>query len=55
MEPPPPGALSVAGWSATVGSNQSKIIDLMVSAAVNVVAVAGVVVLFAFDSGYPSG
>jgi len=50
MEPPPPGALSVAGWSATVGSSQSKIIDLLVSAAVNVVAVAGVVVLFAFDS-----
>jgi hypothetical protein len=50
MEPPPPGALSVAGWSATVGSNQSKIIDLLVSAAVNVVAVAGVVMLFALES-----
>ena len=50
MEPPPPGALSVAGWSATVGSSQSKIIDLLVSAAVNVVAVTGVVMLFALES-----
>ncbi len=50
MEPPPPSALSVAGWSATVGANQSKIIDLLVSAAVNVSAVTGVVLLFAVDS-----
>jgi len=50
MEPPPPSALSVAGWSATVGANQSKIIDLLVSAAVNVVAVTGVVLLFVVDS-----
>ena len=50
MEPPPPSALSVAGWSATVGSSQSKIIDLLVSAAVNVVAVTGVVMLFALES-----
>ncbi|HVK34679.1 MAG TPA: CDP-glycerol glycerophosphotransferase family protein [Microlunatus sp.] len=50
MGPPPPGALSVAGWSATVGSSQSKIIDLLVSAAVNVVAVTGVVMLFALES-----
>ena len=44
---PPPSALSVRGWSATVGANQSKIIDLLVSCAANVVAVAGVVLLFA--------
>ncbi|MET1008207.1 MAG: CDP-glycerol glycerophosphotransferase family protein [Propionibacteriaceae bacterium] len=50
MEPQPPSALSVRGWSATVGANQSKIIDLLVSVAVNVVAVAGVVMLFVVDS-----
>ncbi|HEY5980792.1 MAG TPA: CDP-glycerol glycerophosphotransferase family protein [Microlunatus sp.] len=46
MEPQPPSALSVRGWSATVGANQSKIIDLLVSSVVNVVAVTGTVLLF---------
>ena len=46
MEPPATGALSVAGWSATVGANQSKIVDLLVSCTANVVAVVGAVLLF---------
>jgi hypothetical protein len=51
MEPPdPPSALSVGGWSATVGANQSKIVDLMVASVANVLAVAAVVVLFAVES-----
>jgi hypothetical protein len=50
MEPQPPSALSVRGWSATVGANQSKITDLLVSCAGNVVTVTGVVLLFAADS-----
>lgn len=43
---PPPSALSVRGWSATVGANQSKIVDLLVSCAANSAAVAGAVLLF---------
>ena len=46
MEPQPPGALSVRGWSATVGANQSKIVDLLVSSVGNVAAVTGTVLLF---------
>jgi hypothetical protein len=49
MEPQPPSALSVPGWSATVGANQSKITDLLVSTGGNVVAVAGLVLLCATD------
>jgi hypothetical protein len=51
MESPHPSALSVGGWSATVGTNQSKIVDLAVSNAANVLAVVGVVVLFAAEPG----
>ncbi len=47
---PPPSALSVRGWSATVGANQSKIIDLLVSCAANVAAVAGAVLLLVTGS-----
>ncbi|HEY5785974.1 MAG TPA: CDP-glycerol glycerophosphotransferase family protein [Microlunatus sp.] len=47
MEPQPPGALSLRGWSATVGANQSKIVDLLVSSVGNVAAVTGTVLLFA--------
>jgi len=46
MEPQPPSALSVRGWSATVGANQSKIVDLLVSSLGNVAAVTGTVLLF---------
>ncbi len=49
MEPQPGRALSVQDWSATVGANQSKIIDLLVSGAVNVATVLGTVLLFATD------
>ena len=45
-EPQPPGALRVRGWSATVGANQSRIVDLLVSSVGNVVAVTGTVLLF---------
>jgi hypothetical protein len=50
MEPPAPGALSVAGWSATVGSSRSKIVDLMIANLGNVLALAGMVLLLVFDS-----
>ena len=46
MEPQPPSALSVRGWSATAGANQSKIVDLLVSSVGNVAAVTGTVLLF---------
>jgi hypothetical protein len=49
MEPQPGRALSVKDWSATAGANPSKIIDLLVSCAVNVAAVLGAVLLFATE------
>jgi hypothetical protein len=48
MESPrPPSALSIRGWSIIVGATKSKIDDLLVENIVNVVAAAGLVLLFA--------
>lgn len=47
MQPSPRIALSVRGWSAAVGANQSKIVDLVVANAANLLAVTAAVLLFA--------
>ncbi|HEU5486207.1 MAG TPA: CDP-glycerol glycerophosphotransferase family protein [Microlunatus sp.] len=46
MEPSPPSALSIRGWSAAVGANQSKIVDLVLVNLAQLVTVAGTVLLF---------
>jgi len=50
--PPSTRPLSLRGWSSVVGAAQSKIVDLLVENAVNVGAVAGMVLLLA-GGGHP--
>ena len=53
MEPSRTSALSLRGWSATVGANQSKIVDLIVANAANLLAVAAAVTLFVATGAAP--